>query len=639
MKKNAFIFIILIFLPAVVLGVLAFRAAGQQKMVIENQEVELRQTQADEIAAQIRLYIAAEFLKFKTAVDKSLPSRGVEGHREEIITVLRQNGLMSGNNGALFFEMQREEGGTEFRPETGGVDQELESYLELNRAFYGDQKPVALYQSVPQIQQVIRENQMIYDQRAGRQQKAEEGYLDESAQVQASIGPVQEARQTAPAPESKIQRAEELKKMPGVQKDKGWTILRSVAPRKQSKMDLAVPEPQVSSVVADYNRFSEIVAAQDQGIISRYVNDRLEILFWYKMNGNRVFCLVLPSKAVEQMISAGFPESLLGSHPDVGMAILDNRGRPVSEARMDKVPDWKKPFVATEIGEVLPYWEVGVYFRDPERLEKSAQNMRLILMSVIALAIAAICAGVWFILHDTRQRMEIAQKKTDFVSNVSHELKTPLTSIRMFAELLLEGRVREPEKVTNYLRIITWESERLTRLINNVLDFAKIEKGRRRYDKKELDLYEVIEKIWEGHALHLGNQGFQTQWHAQPGPYRVIGDEDALSQVLVNLLSNAEKYSDDRKVVELHTICHQGTLEISVLDRGMGVPAGEEKKIFERFYRAHDGLSSGVQGSGLGLTLALKIAQDHGGTIKYEPRKEGGSRFTLILPLAGGVNL
>jgi signal transduction histidine kinase len=133
-------------------------------------------------------------------------------------------------------------------------------------------------------------------------------------------------------------------------------------------------------------------------------------------------------------------------------------------------------------------------------------------------------------------------------------------------------------------------------LINNVLDFAKLERRQKRFDKKPIDLHCVIERTWESHELHLQESGFTTNWEAAAPPYPVIGDEDALAQILVNLLSNAEKYSADRKEIDLHTYFDDHHVCVSVLDRGIGIPAGEERKIFEAFYRAHDSLSSGIQG-------------------------------------------
>jgi signal transduction histidine kinase len=295
--------------------------------------------------------------------------------------------------------------------------------------------------------------------------------------------------------------------------------------------------------------------------------------------------------------------------------------------------DWKRPFVASEIGEALPHWEAALYLRRPEQLQESARVVRQTLVFFIVAALSVIALGGWLVAADVRRQLALAQQKTDFVSNVSHELKTPLTSIRMFAELMQNGREGNAAKHQQYLRIITVEAERLTRLINNVLDFARLERKQKQFDKRPLDLHAVTERVWEGHELHLQEAGFTTRWQAAPGPYPVVGDEDALAQILVNLLSNAEKYSGERKEVELHSYLDSGHACVSVLDRGTGVPPGDERKIFDSFYRAHDSLGSGIQGSGLGLTLALRLAREHGGDILYQPRPDGGSNFTLRLPL------
>jgi signal transduction histidine kinase len=206
----------------------------------------------------------------------------------------------------------------------------------------------------------------------------------------------------------------------------------------------------------------------------------------------------------------------------------------------------------------------------------------------------------------------------------------------MFAELMGTSEV-SAEKRAQYLRIITLESERLTRLINNVLDFARIERRQKRLDLKSVDLYPVIARVWESQELHLRDGGFATRWDAAPGPYKAVADADAISQIVVNLLSNAKKYSQETKDVALQTFVTGETLQIAVLDRGTGVPRGEEKKIFEAFYRAHDSLASGIQGSGLGLTLAQRLAREHGGEITLQPRTGGGSIFTLRIPLRHDV--
>jgi signal transduction histidine kinase len=324
------------------------------------------------------------------------------------------------------------------------------------------------------------------------------------------------------------------------------------------------------------------------------------------------------------------PESL---RDEICVVLLDDNARPVTTSRANFQGNWKRPIVATEIGEVLPHWEVAVYLLNPARLTKSAQTLKVTLGLLIALLVLAIGIGGWLIVLDLNRQLTLARQKTDFVSNVSHELKTPLTSIRMFSELLAEGRVTDPEKQRSYFNIITAETARLTRLINNVLDFSRPE--RKKYNFAPCDLAGVVQETVASYRPHLEAGGFKLDCDLPESPVCVNGDRDALAQIVVNLLSNAEKYSAGRKEVRVE-IRQQSQpvrhVEVRVLDRGLGVPAGSEERIFEQFYRAHDSLSSGIQGSGLGLTLARQIARAHGGDIASEPRKGGGSVFILRLP-------
>jgi signal transduction histidine kinase len=207
----------------------------------------------------------------------------------------------------------------------------------------------------------------------------------------------------------------------------------------------------------------------------------------------------------------------------------------------------------------------------------------------------------------------------------------------MFSELLAEGRVQDPERQRHFLNIITAETARLTRLINNVLDFARLERGEKKYHFQQIDLAALARETCETYRPHLEAGGFSLRCDLPAHPLFVNGDRDALAQVLVNLLSNAEKYSAEKKEVHL-AVERIGTVVcIKVLDRGAGVPRGCEEKIFEQYFRAHDSLSSGIQGSGLGLTLARQIARAHDGDVLYEPRDGGGSCFILRLPSQQGT--
>ncbi|HEX4640526.1 MAG TPA: HAMP domain-containing sensor histidine kinase, partial [Chthoniobacterales bacterium] len=406
--------------------------------------------------------------------------------------------------------------------------------------------------------------------------------------------------------------------------------MRNVAPQRELKENA----PAVSQLVPATADFKALTSDHPEGVVTRFMQDRLEILFWLRPPEapGMIFGCLMNADALNDLWRDALPDN---SASDYVVALLNDKARPVAtQPAGEKNRDWRRPFVASEIGEALPHWEAALYLARPEQLQENARNVQRTLLLLIVAALAAIAFGGWAVFADARRQLALAQKKTDFVSNVSHELKTPLTSIRMFAEMMHGGNVAE-EKRPQYLRIIVAEAERLTRLINNVLDFARLERKQKRYDFRPLDLHAVLARTWEGHELHLREHGFTTSWQAAPPPYPVRGDEDALAQIFVNLLSNAEKYSADRKEIEVHSYLTEDSVNVSILDRGSGVPAGEETKIFEAFYRAHDSLASGIQGSGLGLTLAQRIAREHGGEITYRAREGGGSNVTLRLPLAG----
>jgi signal transduction histidine kinase len=410
------------------------------------------------------------------------------------------------------------------------------------------------------------------------------------------------------------------------------TQLRNVAPQRVQQDNA----PAVSQLVPATADFKALTSDHPEGVVTRFMQDRLEILFWLRPPEapGMIFGCLLNLEALTDLWHDALPDN---ASRDYVLALLNDKTRPVATLPPGETRrDWRRPFVASEIGEALPHWEAALYLMRPDQLKESARNVRRTLLLLIAAALAAIAFGGWAVFADARRQLALAQKKTDFVSNVSHELKTPLTSIRMFAEMMQTGNAAE-DKRPQYLRIIVAEAERLTRLINNVLDFARLERKQKRYDFRPLDLHAVLAKTWEGHELHLREQGFTTRWKAAPPPYPVRGDEDALAQIFVNLLSNAEKYSTDRKEIEIHSYLTEDSVQVSVLDRGTGVPAGEETKIFEAFYRAHDSLASGIQGSGLGLTLAQRVAKEHGGEITYQAREGGGSNVTLRLPLDTSV--
>src|SRR5262249_3809649 len=233
------------------------------------------------------------------------------------------------------------------------------------------------------------------------------------------------------------------------------------------------------------------------------------------------------------------------------LAILDDRGQPVALSQPGFQTDWKHPLVATEIGEGLPHWEAALYLLDPQQMSRSASTLQLTLGAIVITLVVAILLGGWLMAIDIRRQMRLAQQKTDFVSNVSHELKTPLTSIRMFADMLAEERVEDPGRRTQYLRIISAESARLTRLINNVLDFARMERRGKLAERRLCDLVEITQEVIATCRPHLDEAGVRLRVETEVQTLPLLGDRDAVGQIILNLLSNAEKYGGGEILVRL----------------------------------------------------------------------------------------
>ncbi len=236
--------------------------------------------------------------------------------------------------------------------------------------------------------------------------------------------------------------------------------------------------------------------------------------------------------------------------------------------------------------------------------------------------------------HAESQRLdELNRLKSYFVSSVSHDLKTPLTSIRMFAEILREGPAIPSERTKEYLGIIEGESERLTRLINNVLDFAKIERGVKEYRFTDVDLHQLIHRTLCSLEYQFKMEKVKLTTSFCEGLPHLSADPDAITEALINLLSNAMKYSREAKEISLATFKRDGWIGIRIADRGIGIAAVDLEHIFEPFFRAREGKSHGAGGAGLGLSLVKHIIDAHGGTIEVESRPGAGSTFTILLPL------
>jgi signal transduction histidine kinase len=264
--------------------------------------------------------------------------------------------------------------------------------------------------------------------------------------------------------------------------------------------------------------------------------------------------------------------------------------------------------------------------------EMGAKFLRYNYFILAALSLV-MAGGVFLTYRNISREMNLARLKSDFVANVSHELRTPLALIRLYAETLELGRLTAQEKYQEYFRIIREESERLTALINNILDFSRIEAGRKEYEFKETNLAELVRTTLDSYRFQIEQNGFAFEENISGDIPPLNVDREAIARSLLNLVNNALKYSQDRKYIAVSLYRSNGSVKLEVQDRGIGIAAAEQEKIFEKFYRCCDPLVHNTKGSGLGLSLVRHIAQAHGGKVSVESVPDKGSKFTIALPI------
>ncbi len=292
-----------------------------------------------------------------------------------------------------------------------------------------------------------------------------------------------------------------------------------------------------------------------------------------------------------------------------------------------------KPEVSRKLDDAFRGLALGIKFQGTsiKALGQSWVHRSFWILVCLSLLIAG---GLVLTRHIVSKEMALARLKSDFVSNVSHELRTPLALIRLYAETLELGRITTQDKKQQYYRIIRKESERLTALINNILDFSRIEAGRKEYEFRNTDIAELVRNTLESYRYQIEQQGFAFEESIDSNLPVVPVDREAIARALVNLVNNALKYSSDDKFLGVKLYRDNGVVKLEVADHGIGIARRDQSKIFEKFYRAGDPLVHNTKGSGLGLSLVRHITQAHGGEIAVESTPGRGSKFILSLPLA-----
>jgi len=314
--------------------------------------------------------------------------------------------------------------------------------------------------------------------------------------------------------------------------------------------------------------------------------------------------------------------------------IVDDDGRVVIGPTLSK----SDLIVAKRFPTTLYAWRLQVAPTASSELADKARRRRLLEMSLLALSCVVVVAGVVALLLGTAQEHRLAALRGEFVANVSHELKTPLALVRMFGELLMSGRVASEEKRKQYLSIIVHESERLTALIENVLDFARVERGKAAYDFAPADVANVVARAVDACRYRAETEGIRLETRFEEGAGAVV-DERALQLAVINLVENAIKYAPGTDLVKIEVGPNGGShVEVRVVDRGPGIDPDDRKRIFERFYRGKRAGERQVRGSGIGLSLVQHVVDAHGGEVEVQETPGGGSTFVLRVPIAGPLS-
>jgi two-component system phosphate regulon sensor histidine kinase PhoR len=355
------------------------------------------------------------------------------------------------------------------------------------------------------------------------------------------------------------------------------------------------------------------------------------ISYWQRRFEGRTY-MVAVWHDVPRVVHETLPR--LYREPDRGpsrMNIIDEQGRIV----------FGPPIQGGAFTVGLPFpttlynWRLQIALSSADELAEKVQRRQLIELSMVSVAGLVAVIGLIIVLLAAAKERRVSTLKSDFVANVSHELKTPLALVRMFGELLLLDRVKSDDKRRQYLQIIVGESERLTALIDNVLDFAKVERGKAAYDFVPGDVGDVVARAVEVYRYRAEREEVAVELELEDDLPGARIDARALELAVINLLDNALKYAKDGGSIDVSVRARGRDVEVRVADRGPGIQPSEQERIFDRFVRGSAAQSRAVRGSGIGLALVKYIAEAHGGRVRVESPifDDGtGTAFVVALP-------
>jgi signal transduction histidine kinase len=350
-------------------------------------------------------------------------------------------------------------------------------------------------------------------------------------------------------------------------------------------------------------------------------------LSWNK-NNSRQTGMVIDFPTYLKYVSEKLIQKL-DPNSSINVKIEDNNRRPV----FSKVFKQETGYLSFPFPENLPKLKLLLSENKPgfiAALLKEGSGIYLFIFILIALLMVL---GFVFIMYTLNIELRLNKLKSEFISNVSHELKSPLTSIRMMTEMLHHKRVQTEERKAEYYSAMLEESKHLSHLIDNILDFSRMDDDRKKYDFTDLDLDELLLKFLESTRERLPESNFDIRY-SRPDRVPVISaDKNAILQVLYNLVDNAIKFSGASKQIDISLFSRNDEVLFCVKDYGIGIATKDQEKIFDRFYRGDEPQRLGIKGSGIGLTIVQKIIEAHKGQLTLESKPGEGSTFCVHLPI------
>ena len=403
------------------------------------------------------------------------------------------------------------------------------------------------------------------------------------------------------------------------QKILGWQQIETI--RKDILPDLQRTVRQNRGDIASPTHFAKEIEGQAYLIIATSVPHG------GTGNPSGVFGVLIDDKLLRESILSETISRVQFSEP-ANVLVSDHSDR-VLWGKIDASSPIRS--VTTYFADNFPPWKIDIFRAETPRFSFSALKKSFYFWTILTLVVVLVF-GAALVTRTLAHEQEVLQVKSDFVSSVSHEFKTPLTSIKALLERLKEGKVQDPEKLKQYFSVLSQDADRLTRLVGNVLNFSRIEEGRAEFHFEETDLGEFVAQQVDSFKKEEASREVDIRTDIEAGLPALRIDRLYMAQAIANLLDNALKFSGDEKKIRVSVKKESDEVLLQVRDNGIGIPKDEWRKIFDKFYQGRNAIRHSAKGTGLGLALVKHIIEAHGGKVRVESELDRGSIFSLIFP-------